>query len=128
MKMIETKVTHITNNKRNKHGKIFVEDKFRYDRRKKVASGDYYGGDIMNNDYLIKSAFEQHEKHMNTRFEAIEEKIDLNNKILSQDIKEAVSSLKEEINDKKITTNRFWIGISIPAIISIIGILISVFN
>ncbi|WP_426458391.1 hypothetical protein [Staphylococcus nepalensis] len=128
MKMIETKVTHITNNKRNKHGKIFVEDKFRYDRRKKVASGDYYGGDIMNNDYLIKSAFEQHEKHMNTKFEAIEEKIDLNNKILSKDIKEAVSSLKEEINDKKITTNRFWIGISIPAIISIIGILISVFN
>lgn len=126
--MIETKVTHITNNKRNKHGKIFEENKFRYDRRKKVASGDYYGGDIMNNDYLIKSAFEQHEKHMNTKFEAIEEKIDLNNKILSKDIKEAVSSLKEEINDKKITTNRFWIGISIPAIISIIGILISVFN
>ncbi|WP_432756024.1 hypothetical protein WKW44_07045 [Staphylococcus saprophyticus] len=77
-------------------------------------------------DYITRPEFEQHQKHMDTRFDAIEAKINLNNQILSKDIKEAVSSLKEEINDKKITTNRFWIGISIPAIISIIGILISI--
>ncbi|MFQ3801662.1 hypothetical protein [Staphylococcus xylosus] len=124
--MTETKVTHITNNKWNKHGKMFVADKFRYDKRKKVASGDYYGGDFMSMDYITRPEFEQHQKHMDTRFDAIEAKINLNNQILSKDIKEAVSSLKEEINDKKITTNRFWIGISIPAIISIIGILISI--
>lgn len=83
--------------------------------------------DSMNTDYITRPEFEQHQKHMDTRFDALEDKIELNNQILSKDIKEAVSKLKEEINDKKLTTNRFWLGISIPAIISIIGIIISIF-
>lgn len=139
MKMTKTKVTHITNNKWNKHGKMFVEDKFRYDRRKKVASGDYYGGDIMNNDYLIKSAFEQHEKHMDTKFKNVDETIktmDENIKSLKEEVKQLPNSLTahinltaenkinekiKEINDNKITKKRFWIGIAIPAILVIIG-------
>ncbi|ERF48755.1 hypothetical protein N039_12385 [Staphylococcus sp. EGD-HP3] len=125
--MIETKIIDITNNSRNKHGKMFMTNNFRYDKKKRVASGDYYGGDIMNNDYISRPEFELHQKHMDTRFDAIEDKMNLNNEILSKEIKEAVSSLKEEINDKKITTNRFWIGISIPALISVIGIIISIF-
>ncbi|WP_197272601.1 hypothetical protein [Staphylococcus sp. EGD-HP3] len=104
-----------------------MTNNFRYDKKKRVASGDYYGGDIMNNDYISRPEFELHQKHMDTRFDAIEDKMNLNNEILSKEIKEAVSSLKEEINDKKITTNRFWIGISIPALISVIGIIISIF-
>ena len=81
----------------------------------------------MSNEYITRPEFVQHQQHMDTRCDAIEDKMNLNNEILSKEIKEAVSSLKEEINDKKITTNRFWIGISIPAIISIIGIIISIF-
>lgn len=128
--MIEskTKIIDLSNHTHNKHGKIFVTDTFRYDKRKKVASGDYYGGDVMSNDYITRPEFELHQKHMDTRFDAIEDKMNLNKEILSKEIKEAVSIVKEEINDKKITTNRFLIGISIPAIISIIGILISIFN
>ena len=82
----------------------------------------------MSTDYITRPEFEQHQKHMDTRFDAIEDKVDLNKQILSKEIKEAVSSLKEEINNKKITTNRFWIGISVPTIMSIIGILINFFK
>lgn len=137
--MIETKIIDITNNNRNKRGKMFVRDKFRYDERKKVASRDYYGGDFMNNDYLIKSAFDQHEKHMNTKFEHVDNTIktmDENIKSLREEVKHLPNSLTthinltvdnkindriKEINDNKITKNRFWIGIAIPAILVIIG-------
>ncbi|MCE4976543.1 hypothetical protein KJC25_11100 [Staphylococcus hominis] len=64
---------------------------------------------------------------MDTRFNAIENKVDNLEKSLGKDIKSAMKDIKEEINNEKVTTNRFWIGVSIPAIISIIGIIIQLF-
>lgn len=85
------------------------------------------GSGYMSVDFITRPEFKEHQKHMDARFDGIENKIELNNQIISKNINEAVSNLKEEISDKKLTTNRFWIGISIPAIISIVGILISIF-
>lgn len=81
----------------------------------------------MSIDFITRPEFEEHQKHMDNRFDAIEDKMQLNNQILTNNIEEAVTNLKEEINDKKLTSNRFWIGISVPAVISISGILISIF-
>ncbi|MEB8093519.1 hypothetical protein [Mammaliicoccus lentus] len=41
-------------------------------------------------------------------------------------IKNAVSELKNEINDKKVTSKRFWIGISVPAILSLLSLIVTV--
>ncbi|MEM5398033.1 hypothetical protein [Staphylococcus gallinarum] len=71
----------------------------------------------MSMDYITRPEFEQHEKNMESNFEKVELKID-----------KAVNDLKEEINNKKITTTRFWIGICIPSLIGIAGILVPLFN
>ncbi|PTK25054.1 hypothetical protein BUZ54_07755 [Staphylococcus hominis] len=81
----------------------------------------------MRNDYITRPEFVEHQKHMDTRFNAIENKVDNLEKSLGKDIKSAMKDIKEEINNEKVTTNRFWIGVSIPAIISIIGIIIQLF-
>lgn len=72
--------------------------------------------DTMSLDYITRPEFEQHQKHMDTRFDNVELKID-----------NAVKSLKGEINLEKVTSKRFWIGVSIPAIISLISIVINLF-
>lgn len=84
-------------------------------------------GGNMRNDYITRPEFVEHQKHMDTRFNAIENKVDNLEKSLGKDIESAMKDIKEEINNEKVTTNRFWIGVSIPAIISIIGIIIQFF-
>lgn len=80
----------------------------------------------MNNDYITRPEFEEHQKHMDTRFDGINDKISLTKDVLSRDIKNAVSELKNEINDKKVTSKRFWIGISVPAILSLLSLIVTV--
>lgn len=84
-------------------------------------------GDNMRNDYITRPEFVEHQKHMDTRFNAIEKQIDNLEKSIGKDIKVAINGIKEEINKEKVTTKRFWIGVSIPAIISIIGIIVQFF-
>ncbi|MDK9870693.1 MAG: hypothetical protein L0L09_13860 [Staphylococcus equorum] len=71
----------------------------------------------MSMDYITRPEFEQHQKHMDSRFDNVELKIN-----------KAVTDLKEEISKEKVTTKRFWIGISVPAIISIVGVCIQLFT
>lgn len=84
--------------------------------------------DSMSTDYITRPEFEEHKKHMDTRFDGIDQKIDSTKEVISKDIKNAVSELKIEINDKKVTSKRFWIGISVPAIISIVGVVLQFFT
>jgi hypothetical protein len=46
--------------------------------------------------------------------------------LLRKDIELAVKELKHEINDEKLTSNRFWIGITVSTVVSVIGIIIGV--
>lgn len=73
----------------------------------------------MNSEYITRSEFQQHVINMNNRFDEINDKISLTKDVLSGEIKNAVSELKNEINDNKVTSKRFMIGISIPAILSL---------
>lgn len=73
----------------------------------------------MNNDYVTRPEFKLHQKHMDTKLNMLE-------KSLKSEIKTAISELKNEINDNKVTTTRFWIGISIPAIIGIVSLVVSI--
>ncbi len=61
---------------------------------------------------------------MNNRFDEINDKISLTKDVLSGEIKNAVSQLKNEINENKVTSKRFWIGISIPAILSLLSMIL----
>ncbi|NHM75429.1 hypothetical protein G8Y85_08475 [Staphylococcus sp. 11007852] len=70
----------------------------------------------MSIDYITRPEFEQFEKRLDSKFENIELSID-----------NAVKNLREEIKHEKVTTKRFWIGITIPAVISVIGILVNIF-
>lgn len=54
---------------------------------------------------------------MGSRFDNVELKIN-----------KAVLYLKEKISKEKVTTKRFWIGISVPAFISIVGVCIQLFK
>lgn len=80
----------------------------------------------MNSEYITRPEFQQHEINMNNRFDAINDKISLTKDVLSGDIKNAVSELKNEINDNKVTSKRFWIGISIPTILSLLSMIITI--
>lgn len=82
----------------------------------------------MSTDYITRPEFEEHKKHMDSRFDGIDQKINSTKEVISKDIKNAVSELKIEINDKKVTSKRFWIGISVPAIISIVGVVLQFFT
>lgn len=78
----------------------------------------------MNSEYITRREFQQHEINMNNRFDAINDKISLTKDVLSGEIKNAVSQLKNEINENKVTSKRFWIGISIPAILSLLSMIL----
>ncbi|UXU84829.1 hypothetical protein MUA77_05415 [Mammaliicoccus sciuri] len=80
----------------------------------------------MNSEYITRSEFQQHEINMNNRFDAINDKISLTKDVLSEDIKNAVSELKNEISNHKVTSKRFWIGISIPTILSLLSMIITI--
>ncbi|CAG7913345.1 hypothetical protein SSCS72_01141 [Mammaliicoccus sciuri] len=80
----------------------------------------------MNSEYITRREFQQHEINMNNRFDAINDKISLTKNVLSGEIKNAVSELKNEINDNKVTSKRFWIGISIPTILSFLSMIITI--
>ncbi|WP_241961304.1 hypothetical protein, partial [Staphylococcus gallinarum] len=82
----------------------------------------------MSMDYITRPEFEEHKKHLDTRFDNLEDRIESNKVILSKDINVAVSNLKDEIAKDKVTTKRFWIGIAIPALISIAGVIVSIFT
>lgn len=73
--------------------------------------------DTMSIDYITRPEFEQFEKRLDSKFENVELSID-----------NAVKSLKEEIKNEKLTTKRFWIGIAIPSVISIVSILVNIFT
>lgn len=80
----------------------------------------------MNSEYITRREFQQNEINMNNRFDAINDKISLTKDVLSGEIKNAVSELKNEINDNKVTSKRFWIGISIPTILSFLSMIITI--
>ncbi|QHW38355.1 hypothetical protein GZH82_04375 [Staphylococcus ursi] len=63
----------------------------------------------MSLDYITRPECEQHQKHMDSRFDNVELRID-----------NAVKNLKEEINLEKVTSKRFWIGISVVLLICIV--------
>jgi len=73
------------------------------------------GGGNMNN-YITRPEFEEHQRHLDSRFNGI-----------SKDIEIAKREIKDEIKEEKVTTRNFWIGISIPSILSAVSILLSVF-
>ncbi|UXV31231.1 hypothetical protein PYH58_09220 [Mammaliicoccus sciuri] len=80
----------------------------------------------MNSEYITRREFQQHEINMNNRFDAINDKISLTKDVLSGEIKNAVSEIKNEINENKVTSKRFWIGISIPIILSLLSMIITI--
>lgn len=82
------------------------------------------GGAFINSEYITRSEFQQHVINMNNRFDEINDKISLTKDVLSGEIKNAVSQLKNEINENKVTSKRFWIGISIPAILSLLSMIL----
>ncbi len=80
----------------------------------------------MNSEYITRTEFQQHVINMNNRFDEINDKISLTKDVLSGEIKNAVSELKNEISDNKVASKRFWIGISIPTILSLLSIIITI--
>ncbi|KTT58900.1 hypothetical protein [Staphylococcus epidermidis] len=85
-------------------------------------------GDGMNTNYITRPEFEQHEKHMDYRFDNVEGKIDDLKDEFCKDIKAAKNEIKLNINKEKVTTKRFWIGITIPAVISSASLLVSIIS
>ncbi|MEB7067098.1 hypothetical protein NEM27_10455 [Mammaliicoccus sciuri] len=63
---------------------------------------------------------------MNNRFDEINDKISLTKDVLSGEIKNAVSELKNEISDNKVTSKRFMKGIIIPTILSILSLIVTI--
>ncbi len=84
-------------------------------KSRRITSSNYESGDIMNNNYVTQEQFSEHKAHMDTRFDTVQ-----------LQIKNAVSELKNEINDNKVTSKRFWIGISVPAILSLLSLIVTV--
>ncbi|MCG2148485.1 hypothetical protein K4P71_09855 [Staphylococcus epidermidis] len=82
----------------------------------------------MNTNYITRPEFEQHEKHMDYRFDNVEGKIDDLKDEFCKDIKAAKNEIKLNINKEKVTTKRFWIGITIPAVISSASLLVSIIS
>lgn len=80
----------------------------------------------MNSEYITRTEFQQYVINMNNRFDEINDKIYLTKDVLLGEIKNAVSELKNEISDNKVTSKRFWIGISIPTILSLLSIIITI--
>ncbi|MCJ1784476.1 hypothetical protein [Mammaliicoccus sciuri] len=60
----------------------------------------------MNSEYITRAEFQQHVINMNNRFDEINDKISLTKDVLSGEIKNAVSELKNEINDHKVISKR----------------------
>lgn len=80
----------------------------------------------MSMDYITRPEFEQHQKNMDSRFDAIDDKLDLTKEAISSEIKNAISELKVEINKDKVTESKFKIGIAIPSIISVVSIIVTI--
>ncbi|MCD8808178.1 hypothetical protein K1Y25_02900 [Mammaliicoccus sciuri] len=80
----------------------------------------------MNSEYITRSEFQQHVINMNNRFDEINDKISLTKDVLSGEIKNAVSELKNEISDNKVTSKRFMKGIIIPTILSILSLIVTI--
>ncbi|MEX6340836.1 hypothetical protein AB6E71_05580 [Staphylococcus arlettae] len=126
MTTAKTNVIDFTNNTKTKHGIIFTTERFVRQSRKEVASGDYYGGDIMNNDYVTSNEFKEFKNHIDTRFNNVDQSIVNTKEVLTTEIKNATLALKDEINKEKITDSRFKKGIAIPSILSGISIIVSI--
>lgn len=107
----------------NKKFKRILSNNYEVNSKKIFDTSIAVGSDYMNTDYITRPEFQEHQKHLDTRFDGIDAKIALTKDVLSGDIKNAISELKDEINDKKVTSVKFWIGISVPAILSIISII-----
>ncbi|HCX2551074.1 TPA: hypothetical protein OZJ01_002587 [Staphylococcus aureus] len=119
---------------------VKINNHQRYDRYS-VGGSEFYtsdsiGGNLafkkveggnMSYEYITRPEFEEHKRHLDTRFDKVEDSIKKSQISLSKDIDLAIKNLKDEINDKKLTSNRFWIGIAAPTVVSIIGIIIGVF-
>lgn len=115
--MTKTKIYEINKHpKYQKYGKDFSRS---YTRNKNTGTLGFQEVEVgnMSMDYITRPEFNEHKAHLDTRFDNVQHQI-----------KEAVSDLKDEINDEKITSIKFWVGISVPAVISIIGILIQIFT
>ncbi|WP_233652292.1 hypothetical protein [Staphylococcus hominis] len=120
-----------------KNNTISINDHLKYKETRitnnfstSISSGTigYIGseGDGMNTNYITRPEFEKHEKHMDYRFDNVEEKInDLKGKVVG-DINAAKNEIKLDINKEKLTTKRFWVGITIPALISMGSLIVSI--
>lgn len=120
-----------------KNNTISINDHLKYKETRitnnffaSISSGTvgYIGseGDGMNTNYITRPEFEKHEKHMDYRFDNIERKIDDLKDKVNGDIKAAKNEIKLDINKEKLTTKRFWIGITIPALISMGSLIVSI--
>lgn len=113
----------VVNIEANKKFKRILSNNYEVNSKKIFDTSIAVGSDYMNTDYITRPEFQEHQKHLDTRFDGIDAKITLTKDVLSGDIKNAISELKDEINNKKVTSVKFWIGISVPAILSIISII-----
>lgn len=108
----------------------YKKTKIKNDFRKMFSTGTIgyseIEGDGMNTNYITRPEFEKHEKHMDYRFDNVEGKIDDLKGKVNEDIKAAKNEIKLDINKEKLTTKRFWVGITIPALISTGSLIVSI--
>lgn len=78
----------------------------------------------MQAEYVTKEVFEEHIAHSDTKFAKIELLIEKT----ASDLRNDINDLRNEINKEKVTTKRFWIGLSIPSFLSFVSILVTLFN
>lgn len=124
--MVESKVLHINDKPRYKNYSVAPKRTF----TKNESTGNLAFQEVevgnMSYEYITRQEFEEHKKHLDSKFEGINNQIDSTEESLKKDIQIAVKDIKEEINKEKITTKRFWLGLSVPAVLSAISIVVGI--
>ncbi|UXR29338.1 hypothetical protein MUA73_07930 [Staphylococcus simulans] len=82
----------------------------------------------MTIDYITRPEFEEHKNHLDTRFDSIETKIKHESELLREKIDKSTYKLKEEIQKEKLTAKRFWIGITVPSVLTVLSIIATFFT
>nr|WP_315295385.1 hypothetical protein [Mammaliicoccus lentus] len=107
-KVVEVEFVNRSNSQNGRYNMTNSKSIF---KEKYFVGNSYYGGDFMNNDYITRPEFQQHEKHMDKRFDLVESslsslKIDIKNESLqrSNDSKELKKDIIELV-DQKINSN-----------------------
>ncbi|HEA4273861.1 TPA: hypothetical protein QHD34_001866 [Staphylococcus aureus] len=125
--MVKSNVLQINTNPRYKNYSINSNSSYTKNKSTGTLGFQKVEGGNMSYEYITRPEFEEHKRHLDTRFDKVEDSIKKSQISLSKDIELAIKNLKDEINDKKLTSHRFWIGIAAPTVVSIIGIIIGVF-